>query len=149
MSNKVERIGISLETELLKKFDQVIDSIGYQNRSEAFRDMIREKLSQKQLQEPKAFGVAVVCVVYDHHSSQISQKLAAVQHNKYFSTIASMHIHIDHDNCLEIITLRGKIVEIKKMAEQIVSFKGVKLGKVNLISIDCQGKEGSFDHHHH
>ncbi len=142
--SSVERIGVSIENELLEKFDNLISSQGYQNRSEAIRDLIRDKISTNQIELPNTTGVAAVCVVYDHHSSQLTQKLAQVQHSKFFSTISSMHIHINHDNCLEIITLRGKISEIKKMADQIVSLKGVKLGKVNLVSIDSE-----LGHVHH
>jgi CopG family nickel-responsive transcriptional regulator len=141
----IERIGVSLESELLVQFDKLIAELGYQNRSEAIRDMIREKLSQKHLAEPGASGVAAVCVVYDHHSSGIAEKLTSLQHSHFFSTVSSMHIHIDHHNCLEVITLKGQISEIKKMADQIVSLKGVKLGKVNLVSLDAETQP----HHHH
>lgn len=141
----IERIGISLESGLLKKFDKLIDGLGYANRSEAVRDLIREKLSQKQLAEAKGEAVAAVCLVYDHHTSGLSKKLTEMQHSKFFHTISAMHIHIDHHNCLEVITLKGKVSEIQKMAERIVSLKGVKLGKVNLVSID----EGKKHGHHH
>ena len=141
--SEIERIGISLESGLLEKFDKLIDGLGYANRSEAVRDLIREKLSQKQLAEAKGTAVAAVCLVYDHHTSGLSKKLTELQHNKFFQTISAMHIHIDHHNCLEVITLKGKVSEIQKMAEKIVSLKGVKLGKVNLVSIDEKSK-----HHH-
>ena len=79
--NNIERIGISLEKELLTLFDQIIEEDGYKNRSEAIRDLIRERLSQKQLSDPSAHAVAGVCLIYDHHETKLSQKLVDIQHN--------------------------------------------------------------------
>jgi CopG family nickel-responsive transcriptional regulator len=133
---KVQRIGISLETDLLEKFDELIDNQGYQNRSEAVRDLIRGRLAEQQLSDPKAEAVAGVFVVYDHHHPQVTQKLTKLQHNELLKTISSMHIHLGHHDCLEVILLKGNIKEIRKLAESIVSLKGVKLGKVNFVATD-------------
>ena len=133
---KVQRIGISLENGLLEKFDKLIDDQGYQNRSEAVRDLIRGRLAEQQLSDPKTEAVAGVFVVYDHHHPQVTQKLTKLQHSELLKTISSMHVHLDHHNCLEVILLRGKIKEIQKLGDNIVSLKGVKLGKVNLIAAD-------------
>lgn len=133
---KVQRIGISLETDLLEKFDELIDNQGYQNRSEAVRDLIRGRLAEQQLSDPKTEAVAGVFVVYDHHHPQVTQKLTQLQHSELLKTISSMHIHLGHHDCLEVILLKGNVKEIRKLAESIVSLKGVKLGKVNFVATD-------------
>ncbi len=129
-----ERIGISLDGDLLTGFDALIKQQGYTNRSEAVRDLIREKLAKEKLANPKTQAVAAVFVVYDHHHPQVSQKLMALQHSDFLKIISSIHVHIGHHDCLEVILIRGKVSEISKLGENIVSLKGVKLGRVNLIS---------------
>lgn len=133
---QIERIGVSLEKGLLSKFDRLIAKKGYQSRSEAVRDLIRQQLSDEHLADPKARAVAVVFVVYDHHSTKLVEKLTDLQHYHLLQTISSMHIHLDEHDCLEVIVLRGKVAEINKMAENILSQKGVKLGKINLIAAE-------------
>ena len=132
----LERIGISVDKKLLLAFDKLTSRQGYQNRSEAVRDLIRRQLSEKKLENPKAKAVAAVFLVYDHHASQLAKKLTHLQHSHFLKTISAMHIHINPNDCLEVIVLRGAVGEITKMADKIVSFKGVKLGKVNLISVE-------------
>ncbi|MFH1616270.1 MAG: nickel-responsive transcriptional regulator NikR [Planctomycetota bacterium] len=131
--SKVERIGVSLESGLLGDFDRLIKQKGYDSRSEAIRDMIRQELSRKKLSDSKTKAVAAVFIVYDHHAAALAQKLLELQHSHLLKTISSMHIHITHQDCLEIVVLRGRVGEIQKMAEKIVSLKGVKLGKVNFV----------------
>ena len=133
---RIERIGVSLEEELLSRFDKLIAKKGYQSRSEAIRDLVRQQLSGEHLADPKAKAVAAVFVVYDHHSTKLMEKLTSLQHSHLLQTISSMHIHLDEHDCLEVIVLRGKVAEINKMAENILSQKGVKLGKINLVAAD-------------
>jgi len=133
---RIERIGVSLEEELLSRFDKLIAKKGYQSRSEAIRDLVRQQLSGERLADPKAKAVAVVFVVYDHHSTKLMEKLTSLQHSHLLQTISSMHIHLDEHDCLEVIVLRGKVAEINKMAENILSQKGVKLGKINFVAAD-------------
>jgi CopG family nickel-responsive transcriptional regulator len=142
----VERIGVSLEKELLADFDTLTETRGYQTRSEAIRDLIRTDLSQQKLNNPLANAIAVVYLVYDHHSAQLAGKLVEMQHSHLLKTISSMHIHLSHHDCLEIVVMRGPVGEIQRVAESIIALKGVELGKVNLISVD---NEGESDHHHH
>ncbi|MCK5563826.1 MAG: nickel-responsive transcriptional regulator NikR, partial [Planctomycetes bacterium] len=92
----MQRIGVSLEASLLEKFDEVIALQGYTNRSEAVRDLVREKLTAEQLNNPDAEAVAGVFVVYDHHHSGVSQKLTSLQHNELLKTISSIHVHLGH-----------------------------------------------------
>jgi CopG family nickel-responsive transcriptional regulator len=133
---QIERIGVSLEKGLLADFDKLIAKKGYQNRSEAIRDLIRQQLSSQQLDNPKTKAVAAVCMVYDHHSTKLMQKLTGLQHSHLLQTICTMHIHLDKHDCMEIIVLKGPVGEIKQTAESILSQKGVKLGRVNLIAAD-------------
>jgi CopG family nickel-responsive transcriptional regulator len=131
---KVERIGVSLEKELLAGFDAMIAGQGYENRSEAIRDLIRQRLSSERLKNPKARSVAAVCLVYDHHSSRVMRTLTDLQHSHLLKTICTMHIHLDAHDCMEIVVLKGPVGEINKMADNMISQKGVKLGKVALIA---------------
>jgi CopG family nickel-responsive transcriptional regulator len=135
---RIERVGVSLEKGLLSKFDKLIAKKGYQSRSEAVRDLIRQQLSDERLANPKARAVAVVFVVYDHHSVKLMEKLTDLQHSQLLQTVSSMHIHLDEHDCLEVIVLKGKVAEINKMAENILSQKGVKLGKINLIAVEFE-----------
>ncbi len=133
---QVERIGVSLDKKLLSMFDKLIAKRGYQSRSEAIRDLIRQQLSSEQLSNPKAKAVAAVCLVYDHHATKLMEKLIGLQHSHVLQTISAMHIHLDEHNCLEVIVLRGRVGEIKRTAESIISLKGVKLGRINFVATE-------------
>jgi CopG family nickel-responsive transcriptional regulator len=135
--NQIERIGVSLEKELLAAFDGLIDQRGYASRSEAIRDLIREQISTERLANPKAKAVAAVFLVYEHHSTKLMGMLADLQHSHFLQVISSMHIHLDEHNCLEVIVLRGPVGEINKTAENIISLKGVKLGRINLLATEA------------
>ncbi len=132
--DKVERIGVSLEPELLAEFDAMLNEKGYQNRSEALRDLIRKELSNKQLEDPDAKAVGVVSLVFDHHTAKLTERLLHLQHSHLLQTISSLHVHLDHRHCLEIIVLQGLVNEIQSVGERMISLKGVKQGRVNLIS---------------
>jgi CopG family nickel-responsive transcriptional regulator len=141
---QVERIGVSLERGLLGQFDELIKNKGYASRSEALRDLIRDELSNTQAEDDQSKAVAAVCIVYDHHSTSLMQKLTELQHNHLLETICSMHIHLDSHECMEIIVLRGPVGQINRMANNITAQKGVKLGRTNLITV-----EQAPDKHHH
>ena len=132
-----ERVGVSLEKELLTVFDKLIAEDGYTNRSEAVRDLIRERLSRKQLSNPSAHAVAGVFLIYVHHETKLPQKLVDIQHNHLLEVIASTHVHLDHHNCLEVIILKGKVKEIEKLGNNIASLKGVKLSRMNMMAVDA------------
>jgi CopG family nickel-responsive transcriptional regulator len=127
----LERIGISLESDLLAEFDRLIERKGYGSRSEAIRNLIREQLVQR---EWSASGggekVAVVTIVYDHDSSSLAQKLTHIQHENHRAVVSALHVHMDEHNCLEVLVLRGEASEILQMAEGLVSTRGVKYGRV-------------------
>ena len=132
--DQVERIGVSLDKKLLSKFDNLIAKQGYKSRSEAIRDLVRQRLSSEQMGNPKADAVAAVFLVYDHHATMVPQKLIDLQHSHLLQAISSLHVHLDHDNCLEVIVLRGTVGRINKVAENLLSMKGVKLGRINVIA---------------
>lgn len=145
---KIERIGVSLEKDLLKDFDRLIAGRGYESRSEAIRDMVRKELSEEKLADPFTPAAAAICLVYDHHNTRLTQKLLHLQHSHILQAISSMHIHLSHHDCLEVIVLKGPVGEIRRVADGIVSIKGVTLGKISLISMqDEHGEEA--EHHHH
>jgi CopG family nickel-responsive transcriptional regulator len=128
----LERIGISLEDSLLKKFDRIIKQRGYANRSEAIRDLIREQLVAKEWEKQSGDSdrVAVVALVYNHDASGLAQKLTHIQHENHRAVVSALHVHLDAHNCLEVLILRGRASEVMAMGESLVSTKGVKYGKV-------------------
>ncbi len=128
----IERIGISLEQDLLRQFDQLIEQKGYVNRSEAIRDLIRETLVQREWSEAAGAEeqVAVVTLVYDHDSSSLAQKLAHLQHENHKAVVSALHVHMDAHNCLEVLVLRGRARDVLRMGEGLVSTKGVKFGRL-------------------
>jgi CopG family nickel-responsive transcriptional regulator len=134
----IERIGVSLDKELLSKFDELITGQGYKNRSEAIRDLVRRQLSEERQQNLKAKAVAAVFLVYDHHSTKLTESLIELQHahtsDSSLQVISSLHVHLDEHDCLEVIILKGRVGEINKVAENILSMKGVKLGRTNIIA---------------
>jgi CopG family nickel-responsive transcriptional regulator len=127
----LERIGISLEDDLLAQFDRLIERKGYTSRSEAIRDLIREQLVQREWSESGGGEkVAVVTIVYDHASSSLAQKLTHIQHENHRAVVSALHVHMDEHNCLEVLVLRGEAGAIVSMAEGLVSTRGVKYGRV-------------------
>ena len=132
--SQVERIGVSLEKKLLVEFDGLISKRGYQSRSEAIRDLIRAEISGECVSNPRARAIAAVLLVYDHHSTRLMEKLAGLQHSHVLQTISSMHIALDEHVCLEVIVLKGAAGEIRRVAERMLSQKGVKVGEVSFVA---------------
>ena len=134
--SKTERVGVSLDKKLLTMFDALIDKQGYANRSEAVRDLIREAMVKEEWEvaadaQPR---VAVVMLVYNHDQHDLGHQLMHEQHNNHEIVVSTMHVHMDHDNCLEILVLRGPARQVVRMGNSLVSTKGVKLGKLILAS---------------
>jgi CopG family nickel-responsive transcriptional regulator len=119
------RFGVSLDKALLDKFDRYIRERNYSNRSEAFRDLIRQELIKKEWQEDDDVAGAIT-LIYDHHRKDLLNKITDLQHDFQSVIISTQHIHLDHDNCLEIIAVRGRPKEVKKLADMLKSIKGVK-----------------------
>ena len=128
---KLVRFGVSLDHHLLDDFDAFIRRRKYTNRSEALRDLIRDNLVGLEWDENKD-TVGTVTFVYDHHVRDLTRKLTDIQHRYQLLIISGMHVHLDHDNCLEVLVVKGKGSEIKKVADALVSTKGVKHGKLTM-----------------
>lgn len=124
------RFGVSMESDLLGRFDALIEKRKYANRSEALRDLVRQAIVEEQRQHGQGPMVGVVCLVYDHETGDVAHKLTHIQHESQVEVVSSMHVHLDHHNCLETIVLRGKPVEIQQVADSLTSLRGVKLGKL-------------------
>jgi len=126
------RSGISLDSDLLARFDDLIGTKGYSNRSEAIRDLIREKLVEAEWAAGSMEVVGTVSLVYNHHALDLPKRLTDIQHEHHPAVVSTMHVHLDAHNCLEVLILRGKGSEIKTLGERLVSTKGVKHGKLAL-----------------
>ena len=130
----LSRIGVAIDTELLEKFDRLIAGRGYTNRSEAFRDLIRDELVEKQWSSPDSPVVGTVTLVYDHHVRMLNEKLTSMQHEHHHNILSTLHVHLDHDNCLEVLVVKGKASQVQKIAEGLISTKGVKHGRLTITS---------------
>jgi CopG family nickel-responsive transcriptional regulator len=128
---ELSRTGISLEQDLLAGFDKLIARRGYQNRSEALRDLIREALLSEVIDSNKPVA-GTLTLVYDHHVPNLSQKLTEMQHHGGTMVLAATHIHLDHHYCLEVVIMKGRANEIQKLADRMLAMRGVELGKLVL-----------------
>jgi len=130
MEEDLIRFGVSIPEKLLKKFDKLIATKGYKNRSEAIRDFVREKLVEKEWQEGNKETFGTLTIVYDHHANNVGEVLNEVQHQYHSTIITNVHVHVDHDNCLEVLLLKGENKKIKEVSDKIISLKGIKYGKL-------------------
>jgi CopG family nickel-responsive transcriptional regulator len=128
----LSRIGVAIDTDLLNKFDRLIEKRGYTNRSEAFRDLIRDELVEQTWESPESQVVGTVTLVYDHHVRLLNEKLTGIQHDFHHSILSTLHVHLDHDNCLEVLVVRGKSGVVRKVADALISTKGVKHGTLTI-----------------
>jgi CopG family transcriptional regulator, nickel-responsive regulator len=124
------RFGISIDDRLLKRFDDLITDKGYGNRSEAIRDLIRNALVEDQWSRGDEETVGTVTLVYNHHTRDLSEKLTEHQHSHHDAIISTLHVHLDAHNCLEVVVVKGKAEEVKRMADELIGTKGVKHGKL-------------------
>lgn len=124
-----ERYTVSMDGRLLEKFDALIRRRGYGNRSEAIRDLIRAALVEQQWQDEAGKVAATVTLVYDHHGHEIAERLTHIQHHHSGIVVATTHVHLDNDNCLEVVILRGKCREVRALAEKLIALKGIKHGR--------------------
>ena len=137
------RTGVSLEEDLLQEFDRLITKRGYKNRSEAFRDLIREALLTETVHSNKPV-VGTLTLVYDHHTPNLSEKLTDAQHSAGASVLAATHVHLDHHYCLEVVIMKGKSKDLQELADHMLALRGVELGKLVLTN---SGKD--IKHHKH
>ena len=127
---KVERFSVSIETALLRAFDNYLRQAGYTTRSEGIRDLIRARIVEKEWQDPRAEVVGIITLVYDHHKRELTDKLTDIQHKFLKEIISTTHIHLDRHNCLEVVIVRGRANRISKIANTLISTTGVKHGRL-------------------
>jgi CopG family transcriptional regulator, nickel-responsive regulator len=127
------RFGVSLEKTLLDKFDRYIKERNYSNRSEAFRDLIRQDLVKKEWLEGEDVAGAIT-LIYDHHRKDLLNKITHIQHDYEKLIISTQHVHLGHENCMEIVAVRGKPGDIQKLTDTLRSIKGVKHGTLSMSS---------------
>ncbi len=139
------RFGVSIEEELLKRFDQEIEKKGYSNRSEAIRDLIREQIVEEEWESDEE-TVGTITIVYDHHTRDLSSTLTHLQHSFSGDIKSVLHIHLDHQNCLEVLVVQGSGRLLQQFADQLVATKGVKHGKLTMTTTG--GAIPSKQHHH-
>ncbi len=129
--DKLVRFGVSLDQRLLGEFDRHIQQRQYATRSEALRDLIRNQLVEEEWGKNRE-TVGTITFVYDHHVRDLTGKLTDIQHDYHGKILSGMHVHLDHDHCLEVLVVKGKGSEIRKIADALVSVKGVKHGKLTM-----------------
>jgi CopG family transcriptional regulator, nickel-responsive regulator len=134
---ELARTGVSIDEDLLIEFDRLITKRGYKNRSEAFRDLIRDALLTETIDSNKPV-VGTLTLVYDHHVPNLSEKLTGAQHSAGAMILAATHVHLDHHYCLEVVIMKGKSRELQELADRMLAFRGVELGKLVLTN---SGKE--------
>lgn len=130
----LSRIGIAIDSDLLQRFDAFIAKQGYTNRSEAFRDLIRDRLVMAAVETPQASVVGTVTLIYDHHSRLLPNKLMDLQHQYHDLIIATTHAHLDHSTCLEVIVVKGESKRVRKLADVLIGTKGVQHGRLVMSS---------------
>ena len=151
----MERMTISLDSALADEFDQFISQHGYRNRSEAMRDLIRLRLESERLeQEEQGHCVGTLTYVYNHEERELARRLTTVQHAHHDLAVSTLHVHLDHDNCLETVVVQGPTREVRAFADAVIARPGVRHGELYLIPVDVKSTththgEGHKRHTHH
>jgi CopG family nickel-responsive transcriptional regulator len=130
--SQLSRIGVAIDSDLLDKFDALISKRGYTNRSEAFRDLIRDELVADASEKPDSIVVGTVTLVYDHHVRMLGDKLTEIQHEAFHNVLSTLHVHLDHDNCLEVLVMKGKASHVRRIADTLIATRGVKHGRLTI-----------------
>jgi CopG family transcriptional regulator, nickel-responsive regulator len=141
----MERITISLDEDLAREFDALIAQRGYGNRSEAIRDLLRSHIEgARRSEDTGVYCVANLSYVYNHHERDLAERLTGLQHGHHDLTVATMHAHLDHENCLESVILKGPARQVRAFADALVAERGVRHGQINVVTVEVdQG------HHNH
>ena len=130
--DKIARFGVSLSRSLLKELDRMVRQKGYKNRSLAISDMVRDHLVEHQQEIADSEVAGTITLVYDHHRPHVQETLTGLQHKQVATIISTLHVHLDHDNCLEVLVVRGKASVVRSIAEHLIAVRGVKHGKLML-----------------
>lgn len=127
---KLVRFGVAMDTQLLDQFDHLIKVSGYRNRSEAFRDLVRERLVRQEWDLMGCDQLGTLTLIYNHHTPNLSERINTIQHRHHPLVISTMHIHLENDYCLEVMAVRGQSAEIRKFSDYLLSLKGVIHGQL-------------------
>ena len=130
MAGGLTRFGVSVEGDLIEKFDQLIESKGYTNRSEAIRDLMRDYLVENQVRSGYSQAMGTITLVYNHSHGDLMNKLTDIQHDFHDSVISTLHVHLDAHNCMEVLIVKGNGEEIETIAGLLIGARGVKHGKL-------------------
>jgi CopG family nickel-responsive transcriptional regulator len=145
----MQRVTITLDDDLMADLDRIIESRGYQNRSEAIRDLARSGILQAAEEaDPKQDCIAAVVYVYDHAVRELSKRLTQNFHDHSELSLSSMHVHLDHDQCMEITVLKGKRGKVQHFAEHLIAERGVRHGRLVAVPLDAPLKGGDQEHDH-
>jgi CopG family transcriptional regulator, nickel-responsive regulator len=132
---RLVRFGVSMEAPLLERFDELIEESGLANRSEAVRDLVRARLVEAHTGDARALALGVLTLVYDHHQRDVQERLTELQHDQHDLIISTTHVHIDHDHCLEVILLRGRVGPMRRMGDALRGLKGVMQSHLTLTAV--------------
>jgi CopG family nickel-responsive transcriptional regulator len=130
----ISRFGVSMDATLLEQFDQFITNRGYSNRSEAVRDLVRNELVKAEWEHDDEETVGTLTLIFDHHQRELQNRLTGHQHKHHDMIISTMHVHLDHHHCLEVLAVKGRVEHIRQLADEMLSMKGVKHGKLVMTS---------------
>lgn len=142
----MKRFGVSMDEDLLESFDELIQARGYENRSEAIRDLVRKELVKQECKDDEKETWGALLVVFDHHQRGLNAKLTEKQHSHIENVVSSLHVHLNAENCLEVIIMRGTVAQLNKIGDEIISTKGVKYGKINIATggeFNAENKESN------
>lgn len=146
----MRRITISVDDSLAEQFEELIARYGYENRSEAFRDLLRSRLAQEQKVTPHASHcMASLSYVYNHHERELASRLAALYHDHHDLCVSSMQVFMDHDNCLETIALRGPYQQVSAFADRVIAQSGVRHGNVHIVQVEVATPSRAQHRHLH
>ena len=140
----MQRVTITIDDDLLEAVDRLVERRGYTNRSEAFRDMLRGAIDRQQVADPAASCVATLSYVFDHATRSLASRLTHTQHQHHDLTVASMHVHLDHEACLEVSVLRGASAAVTELGNALVNQRGVRHASMHLVPVQV-----SAGKHHH
>ncbi|MGA7236501.1 MAG: nickel-responsive transcriptional regulator NikR [Bryobacteraceae bacterium] len=132
LDDELNRIGIAVPASLLEQFDRLIEKKGYGSRSEACRDLMRDALIEDSVGDLRGEAVGTLTLVYDHHIRQLNDRLVGMQHDHHDQIVSTIHVHLDHHSCLEVVILRGNAKDIQHIADSLIATKGVRHGKLTL-----------------
>jgi len=136
--SELTRFGVSIDSQLIKKFDALVGRKGYATRSEAIRDMIRDSLVEQEWEAEDRETVGTITIVYNHHTRELEHALTDMQHKSFHQIVSTLHVHLDAHNCLEVLVVKGMSREIRKIADRLIGTRGVKHGK---LTTTTTGKE--------